>query len=302
MRTTIFFLTLFFLPVLFLAEESVSTYIWPVGGEKIESKLTSLFGESRGDHFHNGIDIASDSEKIVSISDGKILYSRYSSDNPFENEHGSGNAVWILHPNNIYSAYFHLKEGRFPIVLTDSEIKQNTPIAKTGNTGHSSGSHLHFITVKNYGRNIFDPLTIMPSVKDNTSPTIGNMIVTIGKSKTYIRDGDSFNNSKEFPVSIEIFDSGEKKGQRRGIKTIQIEFNGELYKKASFKEFTLVKNQWKNEEGYNFDELYFENNYFIGNLNFNSGTNTLILKVEDFNGNKSTKNFAFFVNKIKRKD
>lgn len=282
------------------SDQVTANFIWPIDTSKLEQKLSSLFGESRGDHFHNGVDISSDSEKILSIADGEVIYSRYRSDNPFENEHGSGNSVWIKHKDKIFSAYFHLKDGRESKLFESNIVKQSDVVGKSGNTGHSSGSHLHFITMKE--NKIIDPLRILPKLLDSTKPQIGKLILTIGKSKTYIKDGDNFNNSADFPISVEIFDAGEKKSQRRGIKELEIYFNKKLYKKASFNELVLEQGKWKTESGQSFDELYFENEYYIGNLHLLSGPNTIDINVKDFSLNETKKSFEFHVNKIKRKD
>ncbi len=276
-------------------------FIWPVGGDSIETKLSSLFGESRGDHFHNGVDVSSDNEKVSAIENGTIIYSHYKSDNPFENESGSGNNVWILHANDILSAYYHLKDGRSSEILEKHNIKKGDFIGKTGNTGHSSGSHLHFVIATNQGRKIINPLTILPKVKDSRPPTIGSLILTIGKNKTYINDGDSFNSSNNFPITVDIADAGERKGQRRGIKYIQFMVNNKVYKESNFDELSLSNGIWKNESGLTFNDLFFENNYYIGNLKFLSGDNTISIKAIDFSNNKTEKAFTFYVNKIQKK-
>lgn len=299
---TLFTLLLFAIRLNLNSQESKTSFIWPIDSEKIELKLSSLFGESRGDHFHNGVDISSDNEKILSIADGEILYSRYSSDNPYENDHGSGNSVWVLHNKKYVSAYFHLKDGRELNLLKSKAIQQKAVLGKSGNTGHSSGSHLHFIVINESEKKTINPLSILPEVKDSTLPNIGSLILTIGTSKTYIRDGDTFNNSSKFPITVEIFDGGERKSQRRGIKELEILFNQQSIKKASFNWLYLENGKWKNESGFSFEELYFENNYYLGDLSFHSGSNTIEIKVKDFNNNSSKKNFEFMVNKIQPKD
>lgn len=276
-------------------------FIWPVGGESIEVKLSSLFGESRGDHFHNGVDVSSDNEKVSSIEKGTVIYSHYNTDNPFENETGPGNNVWILHENDILSAYYHLKDGRASEILEKKLIQKGDTVGKTGNTGHSSGSHLHFVVAKDQGRKIIDPLKILPPVKDTKPPTISSLILTIGKKITYINDGDSFNSSSNFPVTVDIADTGERKGQRRGVKSIQFSLNNKLIKQSNFNELTLVNSKWQNEEGLSFNDLFFENHYYIGDLKFVSGDNTISIKATDFSNNKTEKAFTFYVNKIQKK-
>lgn len=298
MKQIILFFLIF--NIFHFSDSNSNEFIWPIDTPKLEQKISSVFGESRGDHFHNGVDISSENEKILSISDGELIYSRYKSDNPFENEHGSGNSVWIKHKDKISSAYFHLKDGRENNLFKSNQIKKADVVGISGNTGHSSGSHLHFIMMKE--NKIIDPLSQLPKVEDSTKPQIGALILTIGISKTFIKDGDNFNNSSDFPISVQIFDAGEKKSQRRGIKELEIYFNKKLYKKASFNELVLENGKWKTESGQIFDELYFENEYYIGNLHLLSGPNTIDISVKDFSLNETKKSFEFHVNKIKRKD
>jgi len=276
-------------------------FIWPVGGENLEVKLSSLFGESRGDHFHNGVDVSSDNEKVSSIEKGTVIYSHYNSDNPFENESGSGNSVWVLHDNDILSAYYHLKDGRSLEVLEKKVLEKGDSVGKTGNTGHSSGSHLHFVVATDKGRKIIDPLRILPKVKDTRPPSIGSLILTIGKNMTYINDGDSFNSSSNFPITVDISDAGERKGQRRGVKTLRFSLNNKIIKESNFNELTLVNGKWQNENGLSFNDLFYENNYYLGDLKFLSGDNTVSITAIDYNNNKTEKSFTFFVNKIRKK-
>lgn len=61
-----------------------------------------------------------------------------------------GNAIVIKHANGKYSQYAHLSKVNVSI---GSTVKTGQVIAKSGNTGNSSGPHLHFEirTTPNYG-------------------------------------------------------------------------------------------------------------------------------------------------------
>ncbi|MEU3451294.1 M23 family metallopeptidase [Streptomyces thermolilacinus] len=64
-----------------------------------------------------------------------------------------GNAIVIKHSNGTYSQYAHLSKIN---VKLGSKVKTGQSIARSGNTGNSSGPHLHFEirTTPNYGSSV----------------------------------------------------------------------------------------------------------------------------------------------------
>jgi len=83
---------------------------------------------------HFGIDIVNDeSTPIVSVANGVVIYSDFSRE--------LGNGVVIDHQNGYYSHYYHNEEN---FVKKNEKIDKGMLIAKLGNTGVSTGPHLHF--------------------------------------------------------------------------------------------------------------------------------------------------------------
>ncbi|MFF9217340.1 M23 family metallopeptidase [Streptomyces viridosporus] len=72
-----------------------------------------------------------------------------------------GNAVVINHGNGVYSQYAHLSQVN---VKVGQIVKTDQQIALSGNTGNSSGPHLHFEirTTPNYGSAI-NPMQFLNS-------------------------------------------------------------------------------------------------------------------------------------------
>ncbi|WP_031050271.1 M23 family metallopeptidase [Streptomyces sp. NRRL F-5650] len=72
-----------------------------------------------------------------------------------------GNAIVIKHGNGTYSQYAHLSKINVKI---GQVVKTGQSIAKSGNTGNSSGPHLHFEirTTPNYGSAV-DPVAFLKS-------------------------------------------------------------------------------------------------------------------------------------------
>ncbi|MFJ1751038.1 M23 family metallopeptidase [Streptomyces sp. NPDC088116] len=73
-----------------------------------------------------------------------------------------GNAIVIKHKNGTYSQYAHLSKVK---VYVGQQVKTGKKIALSGNTGNSSGPHLHFEIRKtaNYGSAV-NPVPFLKSV------------------------------------------------------------------------------------------------------------------------------------------
>ncbi|WAH58934.1 M23 family metallopeptidase [Pseudomonas silvicola] len=73
-----------------------------------------------------------------------------------ENEQGSGGAspsgnfVRILHDDGTMGVYLHLMQGSVS-VREGQHVVVGTPLARSGNTGNSTGPHLHFVVQRNAG-------------------------------------------------------------------------------------------------------------------------------------------------------
>lgn len=91
--------------------------------------------------FHTGIDISANvNTKVYSTIDGvvtKIVYSKY----------GYGNKITIKNSLGYEILFAHL--GAKIYVKTGEMVKKNQLIARTGNTGTSTGPHLHYEIRKN---------------------------------------------------------------------------------------------------------------------------------------------------------
>lgn len=97
--------------------------------------LSSYFGEVRGKSVHKGIDIAKNlGAKVNASLDGKVIRAGY-------NNGGYGNLIVIQHGNNIKTYYAHLDEI---YVNVGDIVKKDEVIGTIGNTGNSTGPHLHF--------------------------------------------------------------------------------------------------------------------------------------------------------------
>ncbi len=113
---------------------------WPVEGE-----ITSAFGTrdspfgGRGSSFHDGIDIANDVGTCVAAAgDGKVIFADW--------KPVYGKTILISHGYGLISQYSH---NSAHLVEEGDKVKKGQPIARLGNTGRSTGPHLHFSILKN---------------------------------------------------------------------------------------------------------------------------------------------------------
>lgn len=98
--------------------------------------VTSNFG-SRWGRQHKGLDIkVYIGDSIRAAFDGKVRIVRYEAK-------GYGKYIVIRHPNGLETIYGHLSKQ---LVTEDQEVKAGDIIGLGGNTGRSTGSHLHFET------------------------------------------------------------------------------------------------------------------------------------------------------------
>lgn len=95
--------------------------------------VTSRYGPRSG-RYHNGIDLDLNvGDTIYAMFSGKIRYAKY-------NNGGFGNLVIMRHYNGLETFYAHLSKF---LVSPNQEVKAGQPIALGGNTGRSTGPHLH---------------------------------------------------------------------------------------------------------------------------------------------------------------
>ena len=105
------------------------TYIKPLSG----GRFTSGFGKRWG-RMHKGVDWAcSVGTTIYASSAGVVEYAGWSS--------GYGYNVLISHPDGRMTRYAHLSKT---LVSAGQSVSQGETIAKSGNTGRSTGPHVHF--------------------------------------------------------------------------------------------------------------------------------------------------------------
>lgn len=122
-----------------------SDFVMPVSTGRISSR----FGPRRY-RYHYGIDIALPcGNKVVSSFSGKVRIIDYE-------PRGYGKYVVVRHDNGLETVYAHLSAIT---CKQDQRVKAGQELGLSGNTGRSTGPHLHFET--RYIGNAFNPATII---------------------------------------------------------------------------------------------------------------------------------------------
>ena len=304
--------------------------------------LSGTFGEFRSSHFHYGLDVTTNKKSgynVYSIDSGSIVRINVSTS-------GYGKVLYINHPNGLTSVYAHLKEFSPKIqkyiktqqylnksysvqkFFNNGEIKVNKGdiIGYTGNTGGSSGPHLHFEIRDTKSQNPINPLSFNYKYDDSNRPIIKSLYVfdeddifKKGNPKKYeikkINDSlyiaDKIIYSNKIGIGIEVYDRQSKNNyNRNGVykvkmfldsvlnfsyKMDKINIDESVFRKI-FYDYSLLKTKKKRIQ-----KVYYPPNSKLNFLNHNVNTGIfessdkdekdVLLEVSDWNNNKSYLNF-----------
>ncbi len=189
---------------------------FPLG---IEPVVSGSFGELRANHFHSGVDFATQGRiglPVFAIDNGHISRIVIS---PV----GYGKALYIEHSNGFTSVYAHLNDfaPKIESIITNLQyekesfaieqyfrpgeivVKKGEVIAYSGNTGTSGGPHLHFEIRETEQQKPVNVHFFNLPVKDDVSPHIEAVCI-------YPLDDNSTVNGKNTPLYIPaVFSQGQ---------------------------------------------------------------------------------------------
>jgi hypothetical protein len=188
LKTHLFYLILLMQFSAFSQEADPSPkYLFPINPGQ-QNYLAGTMGELRSSHFHAGIDIKTGGRSglpVYATEDGYISRVRV-------NKGGYGYALYMNHVDGNTSVYGHLSKFHpdiaayvlemqyaresFEIQLYPNEdtfvFSKGDIIGYSGNTGSSTGPHLHF-EIRDKNQLIIDPLKFgFSEIKDNITPQI----------------------------------------------------------------------------------------------------------------------------------
>ena len=329
------FLLLFLLSILFRLNSQEYNLNSPID---LPLNLSGTFGEFRSSHFHYGLDITTNKKsgyEVYSIESGSIIRIRVSTS-------GYGKAIYVDHLNGLTSVYAHLKEFSPKIQeyikgqqylrksyniqkffnVGDLVIDKGELIGYSGNTGGSSGPHLHFEIRDTKSQNPLNPLSFEYKYEDNRRPIIRSLYV-FDETDSFKKDNpkqypiekinDSMYKSKkviynnDIGIGVEVYDrqSGNNYN-RNGIYEIRmyldsilnfsykmdnINISESIFRKV-FYDYSLLKTR-----GVRVQKIYYPPNSKLSFLNHNTKTGIfdsndsikkdVQIEVIDWNNNKS---------------
>lgn len=122
-----------------LMSRNLHEEVFPAGRPITKGWLSSNYG-TRNDpftgkpEFHKGVDLAGkEGSDIIGVAAGVVTWA--------DRRYGYGNLVEINHGNGYVTRYGHAKEI---LVKVGETVKKGQKIALMGNTGRSTGPHVHF--------------------------------------------------------------------------------------------------------------------------------------------------------------
>jgi len=224
--------------------------------------LSASFAELRSDHFHSGIDYRTggvQGKDVLAVDEGYVYRIAVSPT-------GFGRALYIRHPSGYSSIYGHLRSfrpdiedyvkkmqyqhKRFSVSLYPQRdqfrVARGEVIAWSGNTGGSSGPHLHFELRESSTENPVNPMQFDMGISDRIRPVIEKIILyplsresSANSShgnitlKTVPSNGSYGITTTELPViygetgiGIKCWDNFDNSNNRCGIYSIELLADG----------------------------------------------------------------------------
>lgn len=249
---------------------------------KIPMYLSGNFGEIRSDHFHSGIDIKTQGttgHRVFAVEEGYVSRIKVQAN-------GYGKSIYISHPSGHTSVYGHLDRYRGDIAAfvkqeqykrqshrVDLYLKAGTfPLEKgefiafSGNSGSSSGPHLHFEIRSTANQHPTNVLGYNFHIKDRLAPRFRSLFLYPLNNESHINNraerfssrvvmdqgiytipyGTTVQAWGTLGISVEVFDYLDGAHNRCGIYTLEMYVDNKLSYKHVMDEFAFSESRYIN--------------------------------------------------------
>ena len=328
LRIFLMSLTLLFFSVMMEKKGwSWKAQVFPV---REEVKITSTFGESRGDHFHNGIDFAG-VQKVYPIVDAVLLFyldqDEYDVDRPI----GVGNVVVLQHRDQVRSYYYHLERGSvYKAVSSFQKSKEvtlstNTALGVVGNSGYSMGAHLHYALEEvnrtnlnnldhtnldhDYSSRLVNPLKYLPDIRDSKKPFIYSAFTVHNQRGYRLYHSKRYQLGVDFNLHVSTWDLKHyfnpsfrpHLGNSYGVDFLRFSLDGQTLRSYNFSYLDKTKTGLT-LSGYYFEDVYLQkHSYKLGKFTPTNKQHNLEFVSRDWNGNETIKNLTLYFVKPRRR-
>lgn len=259
------------------AKQENNNFIAPLSGNL---GVTGSFGEIRGDHFHSGIDLRTDGvigKEIFATKDGYISRIKVS---PV----GYGKSIFIEHSDGLTTGYGHIdryndkiteyvKRIQYQLKSFDVDVfpkpfeipvKKGELIAYSGNSGGSSGPHLHYEVRTTIDQQIISPIPKYLNIIDSLPPTIRGLYIyqidstsfsngyinkkslQLTKSNGFYSVSSNVQCSAKIGIGLEVIDRLNALSTLCGFHSVTMLVNGKVYYKLLLDKFAFAETKYVN--------------------------------------------------------
>jgi len=283
---------------------AIAALAWPAAGfdwPLARVVLTATFGESRGDHFHAGVDLGGGDQEIHPIAAGELVFSFEEGEDQASVPVGLGSYLVLQHQGGVRSVYSHLEAGSMR--RGEKSFDGSGPLGRVGATGYSLGKHLHLSIIDTEMRSLINPLAVLPPLPDRQTPVVKELLLRAGREAVAAGSGASFRQGTT-EVLAQLYDLREDVSfawrmaayrialyqDGRQVAALRLDGLHEKLQRDGTPRLALL------ESDLSFDELY-ESEWLlrIGEVKLVPGQTTLSLFVADYAGNESSRDFLLTV-------